>query len=143
MNDKKFLQGLENCIRFGKWCLVENLGESLDAALEPVLLQQVFKQGGSDMIKLGDSTVPYSSDFKLYMTSSLPNPHYAPESQVKVSLLNFTITPKGLEDQLLGVFVVTELPEMEEKKNQLVVSNARNKKEHPLPPLQQQGQHPG
>jgi len=129
MNDKKFLQGLENCIRFGRWCLVENVGETLDAALEPVLLQQVFKQGGSDMIKLGDSTVPYNSDFKMYMTSSLPNPHYAPEAQVKVSLLNFTITPKGLEDQLLGVFVITELPEMEEKKNSLVLSNAKNKKE--------------
>lgn len=32
---------------------------------------------------------------------------------VKVSLLNFTITPKGLEDQMLGLFVVTEMPELE------------------------------
>jgi dynein heavy chain, axonemal len=129
MTEKKFLQGLENGIRFGKWVLIEAVGESLDAALEPVLLQQIFKQGGSDMIKLGDSTVPYNSDFRLFMTSTLPNPHYAPESQVKVSLLNFTITPKGLEDQLLGVFVITELPELEEKKNALMLSNARNKKE--------------
>jgi dynein heavy chain, axonemal len=129
MSEKKFLQGLENGIRFGKWVLIENVGETLDAALEPVLLQQVFKQGGSDMIKLGDSTVPYNSDFRLYMTSTLPNPHYAPEAQVKVSLLNFTITPKGLEDQLLGVFVITELPELEEKKNALMLANARNKKE--------------
>ncbi len=43
-SDKRFLQTLENCIRFGKWCLIENVGESIDAALEPILLQQTFKQ---------------------------------------------------------------------------------------------------
>lgn len=120
---------LENCIRFGKWCLIENVGESIDAALEPVLLQQVFKSGGADCIRLGDAVVPYSSDFRLYLTSSLPNPHYPPEVQVKVSLLNFTITPQGLEDQLLGAFVVTELPELEDRKNALMLANARNRKE--------------
>ena len=129
MTEKKFLQGLENGIRFGKWILIENVGETLEAALEPVLLQQVFKQGGSDMMKLGDSTVPYNSDFRLMMTTTLPNPHYQPEAQVKVSLLNFTITQKGLEDQMLGVFVVTELPELEEKKTNLMLGNAKNKKD--------------
>lgn len=68
----------------------------------------------------------YSNDFRFYMTTKLPNPHYAPEVCVKVSLLNFTITPAGLEDQLLGVTVVTELPEMEEKKNSLVLADARS-----------------
>ncbi len=129
MSDGKFLQGLENAIRFGNWVLIENVLETLEAALEPVLLRQVFKQGGSDMIRLGDSTIPYNHDFRLFMTSSLPNPHYTPETQVKVSVLNFTLTPKGLEDQMLGVFVVTELPELEERKSGLMISNARNKNE--------------
>ena len=129
MSDGKFLQGLENAIRFGNWVLIENVLESLEASLEPVLLRQVFKQGGADMIRLGDSTIPYNADFRLFMTSSLPNPHYSPETQVKVSVLNFTLTPKGLEDQMLGVFVVTELPELEERKSGLVISNARNKSE--------------
>jgi dynein heavy chain len=39
------------------------------------------------------------------MTTKLSNPHYAPEVAVKVSLLNFVLTPEGLEDQLLGVTV--------------------------------------
>lgn len=38
---------------------------------------------------------------------------------MKVSLLNFAITFSGLEDQLLGVVVVEEMPEMQEKKNSL------------------------
>ena len=47
---------------------------------------------------------------------------------MKVSL-SFGITFTSLEDQLLGVVVVEEMPEMEEKKNSLVVSNARMRKE--------------
>jgi len=38
----------------------------------------------------------------------LRNPHYLPELQVKVALLNFMITPEGLEDQLLGFVVAKE-----------------------------------
>jgi dynein heavy chain len=73
----------------------------LDAALEPILLQQKFKQGGTEMIRLGDAIVPYNDGFRFFMTTKLPNPHYPPEVAVKVSLLNFTITPSGLEDQML------------------------------------------
>ena len=62
----------------------------------------------------------WNDSFKFFMTSNLPNPHYAPEVCVKVSLLNFAITPVGLEDQLLGVVVAEERPDMAEKKNSLV-----------------------
>lgn len=59
------------------------------------------------------------------MTTKLSNPHYPPEVSVKVSLLNFAITFTGLEDQLLGVVVVEEMPEMQEKKNTLGKELAR------------------
>lgn len=45
--------------------LLEDLGEgTLDAALEPLLLRSTFKQGGSEVIKLGDNIIPYHQDFK-------------------------------------------------------------------------------
>lgn len=120
---------MENAVRFGKWVLLENIGEKLDALLEPILLQSTFKMNGADMIKLGDSVIPYNDDFRFFMTTKLPNPHYPPEVAVKVSLLNFTITPGGLEDQMLGVFVVNELPELEERKTTLMLDNARMNRE--------------
>ena len=129
LSEKNFLRTLEMGMRHGKWILLENVLETLDAALEPLLLQQKFKQGGQDMIKVGDSFIPWSDSFRFYMTTKLSNPHYPPEICVKVSLVNFAITFTGLEDQLLGVAVVEEMPEMEEKKNSLVLSNARMRKE--------------
>lgn len=59
--------------------------QELDAALEPILLQQKFKQGGQDMIRLGDNTVPYNEQFRLLMITKLPNPEYAPEVQASDS----------------------------------------------------------
>ena len=58
------------------------------------------------------STIPWNDAFKFYMTTKLTNPHYPPEVCVKVSLVNFAITFSGLEDQLLGVVVVEEMPEV-------------------------------
>lgn len=51
------------------------------------------------------------------MTTTLPNPHYSPETSVKVTILNFSITPIGLEEQMLNLLVLEELPELQEKKN--------------------------
>ena len=35
------------------------------------------------------------------MTTKLANPHYLPEVCIKVTIINFTVTKSGLEDQLL------------------------------------------
>lgn len=43
---------------------------------------------------LGDATVEYSKDFRFFITTRLRNPHYLPEVSVKVTLLNFMITPQ-------------------------------------------------
>ena len=64
LTDRVFLRSLENAVRFGSSCLLENVGEELDPALEPILLRQSFKQAGSTVIQLGDATVPYHDDFK-------------------------------------------------------------------------------
>ena len=35
------------------------------------------------------------------MTTKMANPHYLPEVCIKVTIINFTVTLSGLEDQLL------------------------------------------
>ena len=52
----ELLRSLENGVRFGRWVLLENIFESLDAALEPILQRNVFKQGGQDMMRIGTIT---------------------------------------------------------------------------------------
>ncbi|RLN66256.1 hypothetical protein BBP00_00002338 [Phytophthora kernoviae] len=127
LTDADYMRTLENAVQFGTPVLLENVGEELDPSLEPLLLKQTFKQGGVSCIRLGDSTVEYAESFRFYITTKYRNPHYLPEVSVKVTLLNFMITPHGLEDQLLGIVVAQERPDLEEQKNKLIVQNARNK----------------
>ncbi|ESO88893.1 hypothetical protein LOTGIDRAFT_125424 [Lottia gigantea] len=129
LNDPNYTRVLENCLQFGNPCLLENVGEELDPILEPILLKQTFKQNNLDYIRLGEHIIEYSQGFTFYITTRLRNPHYLPEVSVKVTLLNFMITPLGLEDQLLGIVAAKEKPELEEKKNQLIVESAANKRQ--------------
>uniref|UniRef100_A0A8C5C2P0 Dynein axonemal heavy chain 7 n=1 Tax=Gadus morhua TaxID=8049 RepID=A0A8C5C2P0_GADMO len=129
LSDADFVRSLENCIQFGTPVLLENIGEELDPILEPLLLKQTFKQGGAICIRLGDSTIEYSPDFRFYITTKLRNPHYLPETSVKVTLLNFMITPEGMQDQLLGIAVARERPDLEEEKQALILQGAENKRQ--------------
>ncbi len=129
LNDSNYLRTLENAIRYGAPVLLENVEERLDPALEPILLKQIIKRGGQMVLSLGDSEIPYSEDFKFFITTKLPNPHYLPELCIKVTIVNFTVTLKGLEDQLLVDVIVHERPDLERKKDQLVLSIASDKSE--------------
>ncbi|XP_049583590.1 dynein axonemal heavy chain 7 [Syngnathus scovelli] len=129
LSDPGFVRTLENCIQFGTPVLLENVGEELDPILEPLLLRQTFKQGGAICIRLGDSTFEYAPNFRFYITTKLRNPHYLPETSVKVTLLNFMITPEGIQDQLLGIVVARERPDLEEEKQALILQGAENKRQ--------------
>ena len=122
LSDANYLRTLENAIRMGTPVLLEEVEESLDPSLEPILLKQIFTKGGRLLIRLGDSDVDYDKNFKFYMTSKMSNPHYLPEVSIKVTIINFTVTLYGLEDQLLSDVVRLERPELEEKRNELVVA---------------------
>ena len=39
------------------------------------------------------------------------------------------ITPIGLDNQLLGIVAAKEKPELEEKKNKLIIESAKNKRQ--------------
>ncbi|XP_016084420.1 dynein heavy chain 6, axonemal [Sinocyclocheilus grahami] len=121
LTDAGFLRTLENAIRMGMPVLLEELKETLDPALEPILLKQTFVLGGRMLIRLGDSDIDYDKNFRFYMTTKMANPHYLPEVCIKVTVINFTVTKSGLEDQILSDVVRLERPDLEEQRNQLIV----------------------
>ncbi|CAI5679041.1 unnamed protein product [Oreochromis niloticus] len=121
LTDSGFLRTLENAISMGVPVLLEELKETLDPALEPILLKQTFVAGGRTIIRLGDSDIDYDKNFRFYMTTKMANPHYLPEVCIKVTIINFTVTKSGLEDQLLSDVVRLESPHLEEQRNELIV----------------------
>ena len=57
----------------------------------------------------------------MILQTKLANPHYKPEMQAQATLINFTVTREGLEDQLLAEVVATERPDLEETK--VIITN--------------------
>lgn len=102
ITDPNLMRTLELAIQFGKWVLLENVGKELDPSLEPILNQQVVKSGSSLTITIGDKQLSYNDKFRLFLTTTVPNPHYSPETFVKVTIINFAITSSGLEEQMLA-----------------------------------------
>jgi dynein heavy chain, axonemal len=115
-NQSDFLRVVENAVQFGSSLLIENLPDYLDPVLNPVLQKKIVLIGASQHIQIGDSQVPYDKNFKLYMTTKLPNPHYSPDICVMLTLLNFQATMNGLSDQMLGLCVKMEAPDLEKQR---------------------------
>lgn len=84
---------------------------------------------GKLLIKLGDKEVEWDSNFRLYMTSKLSNPHYGPEISGKTMIINYGVTQQGLTEQLLNVTVRHERPDLEAARETLVKEMSENKKQ--------------
>ena len=95
---------LITAVRMGQILVIESIGETLDPLLDPVLSKTFDQQSaaagvsGFRTMNIANNSVEFNNDFRLYLISSLPNPHYIPEILTKVTLLNYTVTRDGLKD---------------------------------------------
>ncbi|ESO12478.1 hypothetical protein HELRODRAFT_155577 [Helobdella robusta] len=120
LGQKGFLDRIEQAISNGDTVLIENIEETLDPVLEPVIARNLIKKGTA--IRFGDKEVEYDKGFRLILHTKLANPHYKPELQAQTTLINFTVTRDGLEDQLLADVVSKERYDLEKSKASLTKS---------------------
>jgi dynein heavy chain len=108
LGQNDLLRKLEKALEEGWTLFIENIGETIDAVLNPVVQRAVIKRGKKMYVKLGDTEVEFHKNFRLFLHTKLSNPHYPPEIQAECTLINFTVTMIGLEDQLLSLVVRKE-----------------------------------
>ena len=108
---------LENCIILGTPVIFEDATETFDPNLDSILSKQIEKKGNELFIKFADKPINFNTDFKFYITTKMPSPHYSPEICVKLTLLNFQVTPEGLMDQMLNEIIrIKENKKYEDRK---------------------------
>ena len=119
MNQKNWMKKVELAVGSGAVLMIEQIGEEIDAILDPLLSRQFTKKGKALYVKLGAEEVEVLPSFKLYLQTKLINPHYKPETAAQCTIINFIVTEDGLEDQLLAMVVKVEKPELEQTKEEL------------------------
>jgi len=83
---------------------------------------------GREFVVLGDKEVDYDPSFRLYLNTKLSNPKYTPTHFSRCMVVNYTVTMKGLEDQLLSVIVGFERKELEEQRERLIQETRSGRK---------------
>ncbi|XP_075852592.1 dynein axonemal heavy chain 10 [Microcebus murinus] len=126
-NDPDFLKQLEMSIKYGTPFLFHDVDEYIDPVIDNVLEKNIKFSQGRQFIILGDKEVDYDSNFRLYLNTKLANPRYGPSVFGKAMVINYTVTLKGLEDQLLSVLVAYERRELEEQREHLIQETSDNK----------------
>ncbi len=104
------MKRIASALAAGSVILFEDLGESIDSRLEPLIRKEVAMEGNRRVVRLGDENVTYNYSFRLILATRLSNPHYSPEICAEVTMINFTATEEGLTDQMLNIIVKKEDP---------------------------------
>lgn len=120
LSDPKLKDKLEFCMGNGKSLIIVGVEDDIDPMLDPVLEKELIQKGTKKFITVSDKVMDFDPNFQLYFITRLPNPNFSPELQAKTTLIDFTVTQKGLEEQLLGNVIGREQKALEEQLTQVL-----------------------
>ena len=115
----KFMKVMENGLRFGLPVLIENV-EKIDPLMNSILNKEVTKQGGRNLVRIGDQEIDFNPKFKLFMLTRNSETKFTPDICSRVTFVNFTITQSSLMNQCVNLYLKNEQPAVEKKRLNLL-----------------------
>jgi len=126
----RWLRELSAAVSAGLAVVLQGLGDGTPpACLDPLLRKAFYRKGRSVFVGLCGQEVEYDPSFRLYLQTTLANPHFTPEVCARCRLVNFAVSQPALEAQILSLVVTLEQPELEEERAGLTETFTRHKQE--------------
>nr|XP_054364461.1 dynein axonemal heavy chain 14 [Mirounga angustirostris] len=122
IKDSGYIQTIENAMKTGGSVLLQNLPETLAPSLKAILKKDIHQRRGQYFIRVDDSEIEYNSKFRLYISTEIDNPHFPQAVYNFVTMINFTVTFQGLQEELLSTILTHEVPSLENQRLQLLES---------------------
>ena len=124
--EQRFVTTIELAVRFGKTLVIQE-ADGLLPLLYPLVRRDLVGQGPRKMIQIGEKSVDYNENFRLFLVTRDPQPDLPSDAKALVNEINFSVTRSGLEAQLLSLALNHEKPELEQKKSELLASEDKLK----------------
>ena len=126
-NDIRFMYKVGLCVRLGKVLVITD-AHHIDPFLYPLIRRDLcYKHNADGVVRLGGKNVDYSDTFRLFiMTRNSKIKHCTGSTHLYI--INFTVTKKSLEGQILDIIVHQKDPNLE-KEIRFVAMEDKNNKE--------------
>lgn len=100
----------------------------IDTPLLQIFERNIVSQKmiGKTFMLCSNQLIEYNDNFRLYVTTCLPNPHYLPEIATKIVLIDFTLTEQGLQQKILTTIIAEERIDLQERKENHIVEMVKN-----------------
>lgn len=82
--------------------------------------KEIQRTGGRSLVRIGTEDVDYSPKFNIILTTKNPAVKLTPDICSRVTLVNFTVTPAGLQSQSLARILKSENPEIEAQRHDIL-----------------------
>ncbi|KAL1464921.1 hypothetical protein WDU94_004526, partial [Cyamophila willieti] len=127
-SDPHFISFLETCIASGTPVLFQDV-DYVDPLIENLLEKKINHDQDRSYVVIGDREINHHPNFRLYLTTRMTDPSFDPRIFTKTTVINWSVTIQGLEDQLLAKVVQEDRPELEDRQRRLMSNTWKNKLE--------------
>lgn len=109
-----------NAVEDGLVLIIEGVISEVDPLLDPILEKQFISVNKKLKVVIGEDKYDVHPKFTLFMTCKLGNPKFTPELSAKTTVIDFTVTRAGLEQQLLSNVLSKEMKPLEDSLTNLI-----------------------
>ena len=128
-SDQVFTATVAECITNGRVLVYEGIENTIKSELE-LLFDQTFLANRRTDGSHGESAtrifwagkeVEMHPAFRVFMTCTLPNPHFDADLSGRTTIIDATMSQRGMEDQVLNMVVQIEDPNLKQSRIKLLI----------------------